>query len=160
MITFSCDDGNFEIASFEFDDKVNYCGEYLLYRLSTFEQKEALIVTLTNVQIKQSDDPVLPVAISESGIYTVTYRLVDDPIKSDYFCQPIPPIEPKTVKNWVGTNGLIIVQNEPVYDDVNTDEIIAYNHIIVINDLVLTNGDEKIVFESNYLYGQFQTVVE
>ncbi len=158
LFTFSCDDGNFEIASFEFEDKVNYCGKYVLYRLSTREHKEAFIVTLTEQQIKQSDEPVLPVSISETGLFTVTYRLFDEAVTSSYFCQSVPPIVPKTVKNWVGTAGTIFVQNEPVYDE---DEVtvIAYQHIIVLNDLVLSNGDESIIFDETYLYGEFETAV-
>ena len=97
LCTFSCDDGNFEIASFEFEEKVNYCGEYVLYRLSTKEHKEAFIVTLTEQQIKQSDEPVFPVSISATGLFTVTYRLFDEAVTSNYFCQPVPPIVPKII---------------------------------------------------------------
>lgn len=159
LITLSCNDGNFEIASFEFEEKINYCGDYVLYKLSTLEHKEALIVTLTSQQIKQSDEPVLPVNISETGLYTVTYRIFDDAVSSSYFCQAVPPVEPGVVKNWVGKDGIIFVQNEPVYDE---DEVtvIAYRHIIVINDLVLTNGEETVIFDPSYLYGEFETEVK
>lgn len=158
LITFSCDDGNFEVASFEFEEKVNYCGDFVLYRLSTFEQKEALIVTLTDQQIRQDEDPVLPVSVTETGSYKVTYRLFDDRVTGNYFCQSIPPTEPNTVENWAGVSGTIIVENEPVHDE---DEVtvIAYRHIIVINDLVLSRGDESIIFDQNYLFGEFQTDV-
>ena len=80
------------------EEKVNYCGEYVMYRLSTAQQKEAFIVTLTSQQIKQSEEPVLPVTVSESGLFKVTYRIFDEAVTSSYFCQSIPPIEPKTVK--------------------------------------------------------------
>jgi hypothetical protein len=158
-LSLSCDDGNFVISSFEFEETVNYCGEYLLYRLSTNGNKETLMVTLTTQQIQNSDDPVAPVPVTENGLYTVTYRIFDDGVTSSYFCALIPPTEPKTLENWVGVDGTILVQNEPVYNDDET-EIIAYNHVISINDLVLERGDNTLKFDVFYDYGEFQTPVE
>ncbi len=78
----SCSDGNLDIASFEFQETVNVCGSYTLYRLSTDGQKEALIVTLTAQQIRQDEDPVIPVQVSTSGLYTVTDRVFDDQVNN------------------------------------------------------------------------------
>jgi len=158
LLTFSCDDGNFEIASFEFEDTVNFCGEYVLYRLSTNENREALIVTLTDEQIRNDETLVLPVSITTTGTYTVTYRIFEDKVSSGYFCTTVPPVEPKVTKNWQATGGKILVINEAIYD---ADEvsIIAYKHIIVIQDLVLIKGDETIAFDPSFLYGEFQTSV-
>ncbi len=101
----SCNDGDLDISSFEFEDEVNICGvnQYTLYRLSTTEQREALIVTLTDQQVRKDEDLVIPVSVSESGDYTVTYRLFNDPVTDDYFCSAVPPVEPTVVKacTWV-----------------------------------------------------------
>jgi len=156
LLTFSCNDGNFEIASFEFEDTVNYCGDYVLYRLSTNDNREALIVTLTDTQIRNDETVVIPVSVTATGSYTVTYRIFEESVTSSYFCAVIPPVEPKTTKNWQGTNGTIFVKNEAVYDDDGVT-IIAYSHIIVLEDLVLTNGDETLLFDPSYYYGEFQT---
>ncbi len=158
LITFSCNDGNFEIASFEFEDTVNFCGEFVLYRLSTDGNREALIVTLTDSQIKNEETVVIPVSVSTSGSYRVAYRIFDDKVTSSYFCAIIPPVEPKISKNWQGTNGKILVKNEAVYAADETT-ITAYNHIIILEDLVLTNGDETLLFDPSYFYGEFQTAV-
>jgi len=158
-LTFSCNDGNFEIASFEFEETVNYCDEYLLYRLSTNENKETLMVTLTTQQIENSEDLVAPVPVTETGLFTVTYRIFDEGVTNSYFCALVPPTEPKTVQNWVGVDGTIFVQNEAVYNDDET-EIIAYNHIITINDLVFESGENTLKFDAVYEYGEFQTPVE
>ena len=159
VLNFSCNDGNFEIASFEFEETVNYCDEYLLYRLSTNGQKETLMVTLTTQQIKNSDDLVAPVPVTVNGFYTVTYRIFDDQVTSSYFCSLVPPTEPKTVKNWEGIAGTIFVQNEAVYNNDET-EIIAYNHIISIRDLVFESGENTLKFDAFYEYGEFQTSVD
>jgi len=63
------------------------------------------------------------------------------------------------VQNWVGVDGTIFVQNEAVYNDDET-EIIAYNHIITINDLVFESGENTLKFDAVYEYGEFQTPVE
>jgi len=78
----SCNDGDLDISSFEFEDQVSICGttQYTLYRLSTDEQREALIVTLSNQQIRKDEDIVVPVSVTENGDFTVTYRLFEDQV--------------------------------------------------------------------------------
>ena len=155
-IPLSCDDGDFDIASFEFDDKVNVCGSYTLYRLSTDGQKEALIVTLTSQQIRKDEEPVIPVTVSQSGLYTVTDRVFNDQVTSDYFCAVVPPVEPKVTKDWRGVSGLILVENRPVYGE-DGETVTAWEHIIVLNDVVLESGDEKLIFNETYLFGTFNS---
>jgi hypothetical protein len=154
LILTSCNDGDFDIAGFEFEEKVNVCGSYTLYRLSTNGQREALIVTLTAQQIRQDQEVVIPVSVSENGLYTVTDRVFDDAVTSDYFCATIPPVEPRVVKNWTGVSGLILVENRPVFDE-DEETIVAWEHIIVLNDVVLESGDEKLIFNDTYLFGTF-----
>ncbi len=88
LLTFSCNDGDLDISSFEFEEEVNICGtqSYTLYRLSTNEKREAFIVTLTDQQIRKDENIVTPVSVSVNGDYTVTYRLFDDQLTDDYFC--------------------------------------------------------------------------
>jgi len=156
LFSLSCDDGNIDISSFEFEETVNVCGEYVLYRLSTDGHREFLMVTLTDDQIKNSIDPVLPVSVTQTGLYTVTDRVFDSEVTKSYFCTVVPPSEPKVTKDWRGTSGNILVKNEPVYD---TDGVTikAYNHIIVLNNVVLVSGDESLIFGDTYLFGTFTT---
>lgn len=156
FITFSCDDGDLDIASFEFEDTVNVCGEFTLYRLSTNGHKETLMVTLTDDQIRKDEDIVLPVTVSENGLYTVTDRIFDAEVTNDYFCSVVPPVEPKVLKDWRGVSGIILVENKPVFD-VDGITVIAWEHIIVLNDVVLKSGEESLIFNDIYLYGTFET---
>jgi len=156
LILTSCNDGDFDIAGFEFEEKVNACGSYTLYRLSTNGQREALIVTLTAQQIRQDQEVVIPVSVSENGLYTVTDRVFDDAVTSDYFCATIPPVEPRVVRNWTGVSGLILVENRPVLD-ADGETIVAWEHIIVLNDVVLESGEEKLIFNDTFLFGTFTT---
>ena len=159
LLFHSCSDGNLDIASFEFEETVNTCGSYTLYRLSTDGQKEALIVTLTAQQIRQDEEPVIPVQVSTSGLYTVTDRVFDDQVTSSYFCSTGPPVEPKVLKNWEGISGFILVENRPVYEE-DGITIEAWEHIVVLNDVVLESGEEKLIFNDTFLYGTFTTSPE
>ncbi|MFD1316058.1 hypothetical protein [Namhaeicola litoreus] len=155
---FGCDDGDINQSSFEFAEKVNVCGEYTLYRLSENGAREALIVTLTGAQIKNSEEPVAPVNVSVNGPYTVTDRVFADEVTSSYFCQVLPPIEPKVKKDWRGVSGTIFVQNNALYGNDGVT-VVGYEHIIVLNDVLLESGNETLVFNDAYLFGTFQSTV-
>lgn len=159
VFTFSCNDGNLDIASFEFEETINVCGEFTLYRLSSNGHKEVLMVTLTDKQIKNDSILVLPVSVTKTGSYTVTDRVFDTEVTNDYFCSVVPPSEPKVLKDWRGESGTILVENKPVYD-VDDITIIAWEHIVLLKDVVLKSGDESLIFNDTYLYGTFETSVE
>lgn len=156
LLVSSCNDGDLEIASFEFEEKVNFCDAFVLYRLSTNDSREALIVTLSEDQIINSGTDVISVNVSENGPYMVSYRIFNETVTSSYFCALIPPVEPKIKKNWQGTGGEILVRNDPVYSE-DGITIIAYNHIIVLQDVVLKSGEETLIFDDTYLFGEFET---
>ncbi len=160
FFTVSCSDGDIDIASFEFEETVHVCKSdvYTLYRLSDNGHREALIVTLTDKEIKQSEEVVPPVSVSLNGFQTVTDRVFEKEVTSSYFCSVVPPAEPKVVKDWRGVSGYILIKNEAVYNEEHT-EIIAYKHKIVLNDVVLESGDETLIFDDTYLYGIFETEV-
>jgi len=154
----SCNDGDLDISSFEFEDQVSICGttQYTLYRLSTDEQREALIVTLTNQQIRKDEDIVVPVSVTENGDYTVTYRLFEDQVTSDYFCAAVPPVEPKVQKDWRGVSGTIVIENQPVYDT-EEENIIGWKHYVVLIDVVLRVDDQELKLDETFLFGTAET---
>jgi len=158
LLIISCNDGNLDIASFEFEEKVNVCGEFTLYRLSTNDAKETLMVTLTDKEIRSDEEIVLPVSVTEKGPYTVTDRVFNSGVTADYFCAAVPPAEPTVIKNWQGVSGFILVQNNPVFD-VDGVTIIAWEHIIILNDVVLKSGEESLIFNDTFVYGTFETTV-
>lgn len=158
LASLSCNDGDLDISSFEFEDKVNICGtvNYTLYRLSTNDQREALIVTLSNEQIRKDEDVVQPVSVTENGPYTVTYRLFEDSVNDNYFCAAVPPIEPKVVKDWRGVAGTILVQNEPVYDEDGVT-ITGWKSNILLVDVVLKVDDQELRLDEVYVFGTAET---
>jgi hypothetical protein len=158
LLMISCNDGNLDIASFEFEEEINICGEFTLYRLSTTGHKETLMVTLTTKEIRNDLDLVLPVHVTEEGVYTVTDRVFETEVFDDYFCATVPPVEPKVLKDWRGVSGTIFVQNNPIFD-VDGVTITAWEHIIVLNDVVLKSGDESLIFNDTFVFGIFETSV-
>lgn len=154
----SCNDGDLDISSFEFEDQVSICGttQYTLYRLSTDEQREALIVTLSNQQIRKDEDIVVPVSVTENGDFTVTYRLFEDQVTSNYFCAAVPPVEPKVQKDWRGVSGTIVIENQPVYDT-EEENIIGWKHYVVLIDVVLRVDDQELKLDETFLFGTAET---
>ncbi|MCK4561998.1 MAG: hypothetical protein KAT78_03760 [Flavobacteriaceae bacterium] len=160
LFTLSCDDGGLDIASFEFEETINHCGEstITLYRLSNNGHKEVLMLTLTDNEIREDEEVVAPVQVSEIGKYTVTDRVFKSEVTSSYFCATVPPVEPIVLKNWKGISGTILVQNEAVYETGNAN-VIAWKHTIILQDVVLKDGDKSLIFNDTYLFGVYETPV-
>ncbi len=149
---YSCDDGDFEIPSFDFNDTVNSCGTYVVYRTNS-SQTEALILRLTDQEII----PEETTSQRELSITTenVQYRIFDGEISNNYFCADIPPTEPIVTRNWTGVPGadnFISIDTTAVLDD-NLD-VIGYEHSITIHNLILESNDESMTFET-YEFGSF-----
>lgn len=148
----SCDDGDFEIPSFEFTDTVSHCGSFIVYRTSEIGT-EALVLKLSdqNIAAEETDEPIL-VAISPQN---VQYRIFDNPVAATYFCADLPPTEPIVIKNWIavaGASNKISIETTAVTNDNN--EITGYKHKIRLLNLVLENNGETMTFE-DYYFGSF-----
>ena len=85
--------------------------------------------------------------------------MFDDQVTSSYFCATVPPVEPIVLRNWEGVSGFILVENRPVYEE-DGETIEAWEHVIVLNDVVLESGEEKLIFNDTYLFGTFTTAPE
>jgi len=160
LLTFfsSCDDGNFEIPSFEFETTVNHCGEHVLYKLSS-SKTEALILTLTasNIQNAVTTLP-LPIEIAITA-ENVNYRVFSSEISTNYFCASVPPTQPIVTQNWLAVSGSlnkISIQTTEVLD-IN-GVLTAYKHAITLKNLLLVNNGETIIHES-YDFGFFETTI-
>ncbi|REE82034.1 hypothetical protein BX611_1577 [Lutibacter oceani] len=144
---FSCNDGDFDVPAFEFTDTVNSCGEYLLYKLNT-EKTEAIIISLSPTQLG---------TIAGEKTYTisstlkVTYRLFDEAIGTDYFCQEIPPSTPIVLKELDAESGTLIINTIEVVED---EVITGYEYEISISNLLFLDNNERIFFET-FSFGVF-----
>lgn len=156
LLIFSCDDGDFDVPAFEFNETVYSCdlnnSNYTLFRLS---DTEALIVTLTTTQIKNEvSTSVISTNISASN---VIYRTFSSDINNDYFCEDIPPVSPTVLSNWTGVSGAnnqILIETVEELDDTST--LIGYRHTITFQNLTLENGNETITYTETD-FGSFVT---
>ncbi len=154
IISVSCDNGDFIIPSFTFNEAVNTCGTYVVYRTNS-DKTEVLILQLDTNIIQNSlttSDRKLNISATNTQ-----YRIFDGALGSNYFCQAIPPTSPNTIKTWngvAGTDSYIYVSSIAILDDKN--KITGYKHTIKIHNLRLQNGADTITYE-DYNFGVFST---
>lgn len=150
----SCDDGDFESPSFEFGNTIYGCGTYLLYR-TTDTGTEAYIVNLLSTDLPTEEGSQMDLPLG--GTRTVTYRIFDDKVTTDYFCNNIPPSSPNIVDEWITGGGTMDIITTAEYDE-DQIEVIGFNHEILINNLVLVKGENEIR-QSTYDFGTVSTVI-
>ena len=138
-----CNDGDFEVPTFEFTDTVNQCGDnVLLFKLSS-SGTESLILTLSSTDLEAIAQTQSNLSLNTTR--TITYRVFDDAATTTYFCSLIPQTTPKVLKSWEATEGYLEIVTE---ENSSTE----FTHTINIYDLVLINGDDKMVFDE-YTFG-------
>ncbi|MGV8945715.1 MAG: hypothetical protein ACOH1N_04750 [Lutibacter sp.] len=146
---YGCNDGDFDVPSFIFTEKVNSCDNAVLYITST-KSTEVLVITLPPTALGKTPK-VESFPVSTSVI--VTYRIFDVGIGSNYFCQAIPPSEPKIIKELKADGGTINITTTEV---LTNDVITGYSHEITISKLSFNDGKERIYFE-NFDFGTLTT---
>ncbi len=146
MLT-SCNDGDFDVPSFEFTEPVNNCNEYLLYITNT-NSTEVLVLTLTSEQLGTTPGEK---EYSISSTISAIYRIFDEGISTDYFCQAIPPTTPKVLKELVANSGTLHINTIEKETD---GTVTGYDYEITFSDLLFDDGTERIFFE-NFEFGTF-----
>lgn len=145
---FSCNDGDFDIPSFEFAEEINSCGETILYKLSP-DKTEVILLTLSNTQlgttVGEKSHPI-------SASLNIIYRIFDDAIDTNYFCQEIPPASPLVLKELIAEKGTLIINTIATIKD---EEITGYTYEISISELLFLDNKERIFFET-FNFGKFE----
>jgi len=136
----ACSDGDFDVPAFEFTEKVNKCGEFVLYITST-NSIEVLVLTLPPTALGTAPTATFPI----SATATATYRIFDKGITSTYFCQAVPPLEPNILKDHKADGGTI---NIATVEILTNGVVTGYSHKITISNLSFNDGKERIYFES------------
>jgi hypothetical protein len=117
----SCDDGDFNVPSFDFDGlTINDCGNITLYKI-TSESSESLILQLNE---DNTDDVFLRTAITNkeyavtsNGEHSMSYRIFNGDVTSNYFCQEIPSSTPTVSEEWIGDGALFITNTITLNDN-------------------------------------------
>ena len=137
----SCNDGDFDVPVFQFTDTVNSCGEYILH-IKNSNSTEVLVLTLSTTEIA---GVVGEEQFNISSSLEATYRIFEEGISSNYFCQNIPPSTPKVIKELNAESGIItVITNEIITNDVIT----GYSYTITLSELLFNENSERIFFEN------------
>lgn len=156
IFTIACNDGDLEVETISFENndvlscKTNDTTATFLFKVN---QKQALILKLpTNVL--ENKAKTITGAIPSS--YKVVYRTYSDNVSSSYFCSDYPPAQPTVVSEVQATGGTVSITTQAIYDE-NTHQLLRYDHLIRISDLVLVNSKGNKLVDSNFIFGTYQT---
>jgi hypothetical protein len=143
----SCNDGDFETPSFNFEDaSIENCGNLILYKING---SETLILELNEDNTDNTFFHTEKDSISYNLSDKIYYRTYNDDVPSTLFCNQIPPSTPKLNREWIGS-GTLIVKNEITE---NNDNTFTYIATFTINDMVLTNDNGNSIIYDTYNFG-------
>jgi hypothetical protein len=90
-----------------------------------------------------------------SANLSIVYRIFDEAIGTNYFCQIIPPTTPKVASQLIANTGTVqIITSEVLQNNV----VIGYSYEITILELLFLDGNERIYYESLPI-GTFQVKI-
>lgn len=111
---FSCDDGDIIVTSFDFDEiALEQCGdlgEYIFYKINNvnLEALSLRLRTQDSILLKEGN---WTYTLDESN-NTVNYRTFNQDIPEIYFCSFIPPTTPTIERDYVSTQGTLLVTSQ------------------------------------------------
>jgi len=146
---FSCNDGDFDVPEFQFTEDVYGCWNDLILYITSSSNTETMVMTLIEGELGTT---VGEASYTISSQREVVYRIFDDGIGSDYFCQAIPPIEPKVIKELIADEGKVNIITTEIYTDL---VLTGYSYEITLSDLVFLDNDDMIFFE-NFIFGTYE----
>lgn len=138
----SCDDGDLQIETINFDDSdIQYCGSTVTTSSTLFFKivdSEALILTLASGTLK-NEASAGEVEYPISSSTTLTYRIFSASVTQTYFCDVIPVTEPTVIEEIEAESGSVLITTTAVVDGENT----SYEHTIRLSEITLINNSNN-----------------
>lgn len=155
FLFFSCNDGNLAIETISFDNQevISCTKDTTATFLFKYNASQALILTLPQNVLKNKKDSI---KTSLSTDYKLFYRTFNGSVNESYFCGSYPPVSPSVISQFEATGGTLYLVTQPIYDE-KTNEILRYDHIITIKDLVILNSEGNKLIDSNFNFGIYKT---
>ena len=139
IFIFSCDDGDLEIETIDFDNvAVQSCETVTTSTIILFkiDNDEAIVLTLQSGllanEVTPENEPRTSNINSQSELI---YRIFDGKVAKNYFCDAIPPISPKVIEEVSATSGVVAVTTVVSETDAN-----IFEHTITLSGLTLMNS--------------------
>lgn len=110
-----CDDGDITVAEIDFADvDVEFCGEYLFYKLGN-ENQESLSLYLTSTTDVRAIEGTTVYAIN-NNTNSLRYRVYDGDA-SNFFCNELQPANPSVISEWSVLSGNVTITTTLTEDD-------------------------------------------
>ncbi len=145
MTIYSCDDGDIQIETINFDDSdIQFCDSAATTGTTLFFKtvdKEALILTLKSGTLKNEaseGEIVYPI----SGDTKITYRIFSDKVSKNYFCDAVPPITPTVIEEIEAQSGSVLITTIAKVNG----EVTTFEHTVRLSEISLVNktNDQRI----------------
>ncbi|MCM4158003.1 hypothetical protein [Gramella sp. AN32] len=121
-ITFmlSCDDGEITVTNFDFEDSTfKFCqgtNKNVIYAVNSDETNESISLEFSNVSGITIDedgnftlaDGQESVSFALTGNNRIVYRIYEDALPANYFCQVVPPSNVTIVEEWLSGTGAVV----------------------------------------------------
>ena len=142
LALYSCDDGDLQIETINFDDSsIAYCGSTVTTSSTLFFKtvgSEALILRVPSGTLKnEASDGEVEYPISNST--TLTYRIFSDDVTNAYFCEEVPVTEPTVIEEIEAEGGSVLITTTAIVDGENT----SYEHSIRLSGISLINSSNN-----------------
>ncbi len=135
LFSFSCSDGDLQIEAIDFDDITAQNCETLSINTQLFFKingDEALILELgQGLLLNKVSTEVITSSIPSNS--QLTYRLFDDTVTSNYFCDDIPPATPTVIEDIEASDGNVLITT-------TTMDSITFTHTIQLQGIIITNA--------------------
>ena len=140
IFSWSCDDGNIDVNEFDFEGisiSTQNCNAQIVF--SKINEQEALIIKVNSNQEDLFFEEPKTFPLVNGGSQAIVYRIFDTKPTSTYFCQSIPPINPKVLSEWLGSGILTLTTFKEKGDD--NDGVDEANDLVESDPLYDTDND-------------------
>lgn len=155
-LLFSCDDGDLQIETIDFDSvNIQTCATTDLDTSIFFKinDDEALILELQSGLLKNEVSATEIESTIGSGS-KLTYRIFSDAVSSTYFCSDIPVTSPTVVSEIQAENGKVLITTAGVETD-----IVTFKHTIKLSGVTfVTDTDSRITDLTINEFGTVTTI--
>ncbi|MDO5105380.1 hypothetical protein [Capnocytophaga sp.] len=155
LLIVACNDGNLGVETIRFDnsDVLSCKSDTTATFLFKYNAQQALILELPKDVLENKEKSVTGKIASDYKMY---YRTFSEAVNTSYFCADYPPTMPSVVSQFQATGGNISIVTKPIYNE-TTQELLRYDHLITITDLVILNADGNKIVDSDFIFGTYKT---
>lgn len=134
----ACSDGELQFETVDFDQaQLEYCGSPTIQTELFFKlnERDALILELQSGLLKNevSADTLRSEIPGQSQLY---YRFLSDEVTTAYFCNDVPPVNPKVVEEVPAEGGTV-----QIFTTKNPSDTTQFEHNILLKGVSFVNKE-------------------